>query len=141
MKVEALLHIYDRKHLRIKQHWQRGLSLCHTLHSTHRLPAAVSRCKRVVQHELLQRLAPALEEAMHPFDCCAGAGGRRPASGFSKPLPISRRASAASHEDLHCLINQVCPSWAASGPCWTSDVLVECQWAQIPPTFSVYVPV
>ena len=61
-----------------------------------------------LQHELLQRLAPVLEEAMHPFDCCASsAGDRRPASGFSKPLPISRRASAASHEDLHCLINQV----------------------------------
>lgn len=62
----------------------------------------------VLQHELLQRLAPELEEAMHPFDCCASsAGDRHPASGFSKPLPISRRASAASHEDLHCLINQV----------------------------------
>ncbi len=62
----------------------------------------------MLQHELLQRLAPVLDEAMHPFDCCASAAAdRRPASGFSKPLPISRRASAASHEDLHCLINQV----------------------------------
>ena len=64
----------------------------------------------VVQHELLQRLAPLLEEPMHPFDCCASVpGDKRPSSGFSKPLPISRRASAASHEDLHHLINQVPP--------------------------------
>ena len=74
----------------------------------------------MLQHELLQRLAPVLDEPMHPFDCCASSA-RRPASGFSKPLPISRRASAASHEDLHCLINQVGLSQAASCLCATLE--------------------
>ena len=61
-----------------------------------------------VQHELLQRLAPLLEEPMHPRDCCAASGwDGRPAADPAKPLPLSRRASAASHEDLRHLINQV----------------------------------
>ena len=34
--------------------------------------------------------------------------GQRGLLYISKPLPLSRRASAASHEDLHHLINQVC---------------------------------
>jgi hypothetical protein len=62
-----------------------------------------------LQHELLQRLAPVLEEAMHLFDCCAApSSDRRLPSGAGRTLPLSRRASAASHEDLHRLVDQVC---------------------------------
>lgn len=61
-----------------------------------------------VQHALLRRLAPLLEEPMHPRDCCSRPDWDKGDSVFSKPLPLSRRASAASHEDLHHLINQVC---------------------------------
>lgn len=62
-----------------------------------------------LQHELLQRLGPVLEEAMHPFDCfAASSSDRRSPSGAGRTLPLSRRASAASHEDLHRLVDQVC---------------------------------
>ena len=46
---------------------------------------------------------------MHPFDCfAASSSDRRSPSGAGRTLPLSRRASAASHEDLHRLVDQVC---------------------------------
>ena len=94
----------------------RASAACHEgLHPSHPCNADSLLC--VWQHELLQRLAPLLEEAMHPFDCCASSGrDRRSSPESSKPLPLSRRASAASHEDLHHLINQVCLPCIPSAP-------------------------
>lgn len=69
-----------------------------------------------VKHELLLRLGPLLDAPVHPRDCCAvmpvanGAAhsdNNHDAQSSIRPLPVSRRASAASQDDLNKLLDQV----------------------------------
>ncbi|CAL8460619.1 g148 [Coccomyxa elongata] len=75
------------------------------------------------QHELLLRLGPLLDTPVHPRDCCGvlptqngvakathlnGHGAAAEAAFPSiRSLPVSRRASAASHDDLNNLLDQM----------------------------------
>ncbi|KAK9909090.1 hypothetical protein WJX75_007012 [Coccomyxa subellipsoidea] len=71
------------------------------------------------QHQLLLRLGPVLDMPVHPRDCCAilpaskeipyqnGHDSACDACPSFRPLPVSRRASAASHDNLNKLLDQM----------------------------------
>ncbi len=71
-----------------------------------------------LQHELLLRLGPVLDAPVHPRDCCGvlptlkdalqnGHDASEASSSGMRPLPVSRRASSASHDNLKSFIDQV----------------------------------
>jgi hypothetical protein len=69
-----------------------------------------------MQHQLYQRLRRELDQTVHPRDCCSKLASlgllngsaaaeknhstAEDASASPRPLPLSRRASTASHDDL-----------------------------------------